>query len=89
MENYSRAVATLSEESGISLDHPLAAKLQNHVMHGQIDEAIEDIAELEPYLIGSNANRKMRFLLLEVSHLFNNILIPSSEAPFSDCFEVG
>ena len=64
----SRAYATLSEESGITLDHPLAAKLQNHVMHGQIDEAIVDISELEPFLIGSNANRKMRFLLLEVSN---------------------
>ncbi|XP_003745506.1 WD repeat-containing protein 26 [Galendromus occidentalis] len=60
-----RAYATLSEESGISLDHPLAAKLQNHVMRGQIDEAIEDIIELEPFLIDSTANRKMRFLLLE------------------------
>ncbi|OQR69625.1 WD repeat-containing protein 26-like [Tropilaelaps mercedesae] len=64
-----RAVTTLADESGCSYDHPLAVKLQNHVMNGQLDLAIADLIELEPLLLGSNAIKKMRFLLLEEKFL--------------------
>ncbi|OQR77272.1 WD repeat-containing protein 26-like [Tropilaelaps mercedesae] len=60
-----RTAHALAEESGLSLDHPLATTLQKHVMDGELDYALFDVEELEPNLLGSNAKLKMHFLLLE------------------------
>ncbi|XP_022704734.1 WD repeat-containing protein 26-like [Varroa jacobsoni] len=64
-----RTVSTLQEESGCSYDHHLAVKLQRHVMDGKLDQAIDDLSDLEHLLVGSNASKKMRFLLLEEKFL--------------------
>ncbi|XP_022654009.1 WD repeat-containing protein 26-like [Varroa jacobsoni] len=60
-----RTAHALAEESGLTLDHPLASKLQRHVMDGELEAAVADVDELEPSLLGSNARIKMHFLIFE------------------------
>ncbi|KAJ8969588.1 hypothetical protein NQ317_011312 [Molorchus minor] len=52
-----------------ALDHPAAAKFQQHVMDGDWSKADHDLQELRP-LLGQNTNLlEMKFLLLEQKYL--------------------